>query len=285
MKFRSLLVFILICTSISSEISAQSSDTLKYIFLGHIKKKQNGLDKVDPRVEAIDFTNYDRIWLGGDVTDESNLYYSNLLYIDSLFDVSNPSNHWAFGNHDLRNYNDEWLREITGKKTYYTHYENGITSMVLNLAITPSDCEKLDDQFRMIQTVCDSIQESTHLIILSHHCVWNDVPGLPEPSLYANSNLKAWIANCYDKPAGFVNVIYPLLKSVKEKGITVINILGDCGVFNKGTEMTSDDDVIFISSGISSNSQDEYGPDKLLILKHVPSEGFLGLEFHELDSL
>lgn len=264
---------------------SQSSDTLEYIFLGHIKSKRNGLDKVDSRVEAIDFSKYDRIWLGGDVTDESNLFYENLEYIDSLFDVSNPSNHWAFGNHDLRNYNDEWLYDITQKRTFYTHHENGITTIVLNLSLPSSECEKLNEQFNLIKSVCDTITNSSHLILMSHHCVWNGVPGLPEPWKYAQSNLISWIANCQDKPGNFVSTIYPLLVNVKNRGIEVINVLGDSGVGNKGTSMLSTDSIHFIASGIEPKTQIEHGPDSLLIFKHYVRERRMTWGFHLLDSL
>jgi hypothetical protein len=263
---------------------SQENDTLKYIFLGHIKLKQNGLDKVDPRVAGLDMSYFDRIWLGGDITDESNLNYETLEYIDSLFDVSNPSNCWAFGNHDQRNYNDEWLRKITGKNSYYTYFENGITTMVVNYGITPADCEQLNDQFNMIKTVCDTISESSHLIILSHYCPWRNVPSLPNPFVYGHSDFKNWIANCDDDAGQFVYSIYPLLKEVKNKGITVINIMGDCGA-TKGRIMESDHGIYFIASGIQANTQDEYGPDRVLLIKHVPANSFLDWEFLNLDSL
>lgn len=268
-----------------SSVFAQEEDTLKYIFLGHVKLKQNGLDRVDPRVAGLDFSYFDRVWLGGDVTDESNLNYETLQYIDSLFDVSNPSNAWAFGNHDQRNYNDEWLREITGKNSYYAHYENGITTMVVNYAITPADCEQLNDQFKMIQQVCDTITESSHLIILSHYCPWRNVPGLPNPGIYSHSDFRNWIANCDDLPGQFVYSIYPLLLEVKEKGITVINILGDTGGYSKGKVMQSSEGIYFIASGIQANTQDENGPDKVLMIRHLPSTSFLDWKFLNLDSL
>ena len=109
-KYSFLLIFSII---FKSEVLI-GQDTLHYIFLGHIRYNDH---KVDPRVEGIDYNAFDRIWLGGDITIESSLEYKYLQYIDSLFDVSNPSNQWAFGNHDLRSFNDEWLRQITGRNT------------------------------------------------------------------------------------------------------------------------------------------------------------------------
>lgn len=267
-------------------INAQSDyDTLHYIFLGHIKNPNFEGHVVDDRVAGLDYSTYDRVWLGGDITSESSLNYTTLEYIDNIFDVSNPSNAWAFGNHDLRSFNDEWLQRITGRKTYYAYFKNGITTIVLNLFIGPDDCEKLDEQFDIINNVVDTIQESTHLILLSHQNVWNNVPGLPAPNKYSHSDQIFWIANCYDHPASFVELIYPLLLDVKNKGITVINILGDTGSGSKGESMVSDDGIYFIASGIDILTEDEKGPDKVLILNHIPQIEELSWQFHNLDSL
>jgi hypothetical protein len=263
----------------------KSQDTLHYIFLGHIKKPIAGIYIVDERIEGLDYNVYDRIWLGGDITGESSLNFETLEYLDNLFDLSNPSNHWAFGNHDLRNFNDEWLLQITGRKTYYTYYENGITTIVLNLAIGPDDCEKLDEQFRMIENVVDTIEESSHLILISHHNVWRNVPGLPPPGGYSHSNQITWIANCYDQDASFVDAVYPLLLQIKEKNITVINILGDAGSSDKGISMVSNDGIYFIASGINPLTQEDRGPDKVLIFDHIPETSELNWRFHKLDSL
>ncbi len=260
-------------------------DTVQYIFLGHIKENRNGEDRVDSRIESLDFSKYQRIWLGGDVTDESNRRFSTLEYIDNLFDVSNPLNHWAFGNHDLRNFNVEWLRKITKKPTFYHHSSDGIVTLVLNLGLNPSNCENLNKQFNLIKSVCDTISKSSHLILLSHYCPWSGIPGLPPPSSYAHSDIKAWIANCSDKPATFKDLIYPLLVKVKNNGVQVINIMGDAGSGNKGRTMKSSDNIYFISSGIDKKTQITNGPDKVLIFKHHVQSRFLDWDFYILDSL
>ena len=276
---------VLIIFAITLTSKGQENDTLNYIFLGHIKKEVNGINDIDVRVYGIDFSFFDRIWLGGDITNESNQDYSTLQYIDSIFDVSNPSNHWAFGNHDLRNYNTDWLKEITNKDTYYAYFENGITTMVINYSIPPTDCESLNEQFEMIQNVCDTIEASSHLILISHNCVWQNVPGLPTPGVYAHANLRYWLSNCVDKPADYLSTIYPMLLQVKDKNIEVINILGDTGDYNKGSTMMSSDGIYFIASGIKASTQELRGPDKVLIFNHHPESNYLDWQFHNLDSL
>lgn len=282
---KSVHILCIIVIAIIYSGSVKSQDTLHYIFLGHIKKPIGGLYAVDDRVAGLDYDYFDRIWLGGDITGESSLDFETLEYIDGLFDVSNPSNHWAFGNHDLRNFNLEWIEEITNRKTYYAYFENGITTVVLNLAIAPDDCERLNEQYQIIQKVCDTIEDSKYLIFLMHHGIWQDVPGLPGIGTYSHSNQKAWIANCFDQNASFYELVYPLQLSVKNRGIVVINILGDSGSYNKGISMTSDDGIFFIASGIDPLTQETRGPDKVLIFDHVLNSNSLNWQFHNLDSL
>ena len=264
-------------------------DTLSYFFAGHTYKWHTPGNKVDERLEQLDYSNYEGVWLGGDVCSEALLEYETLEYIDNLFNLKHPNTHWTLGNHDARNGNWNWLEELRGKKTYYTSTYKGISYMVLNTTLTPYDCEQLDDQYRIIVNLCDTIQKSTHLIFLMHHGIWHDVPGLPQPLAYAQSNLKYFSFNCYDKEATFINEIYPRLKEVKERGIEVILILGDMG--SKKIDLVSDDGIYFLGTGLNrSKYQDpeerEASPrDWIIEFKHVPQTGWLDWKFIDLDQM
>jgi len=60
-----------------SETLAQ--DTLaRYIFIGHCYQAQTAGDKVDYRIEQFDFSDFNGIWLGGDVCVEAMLDYSTV---------------------------------------------------------------------------------------------------------------------------------------------------------------------------------------------------------------
>ena len=139
----------------------------------------------------------------------------------------------------------------------------------------------------MIKNVCDTIQESTHLIVISHQNVWKDVPTLRSPYKYSHVGQRSWIGNCFDKPAEFIDVIYPLLLNVKNKNIDVICVLGDAGLYNlKGKSMVSDDGIYFISSGINKKWKDKKrNKDRVLIFEHNLEEEKLSWKFHKLDSL
>ena len=82
----------------------------------------------------------------------------------------------------------------------------------MNSNLLPTDCESLNDQFKMIMDVCDTISESSDLILLMHHGLWRDVPDLPPPGTYAQSDLVYWNANCDSVNTQFVDVIYDWLE-------------------------------------------------------------------------
>ncbi len=270
------------------KISAQD-DTLKYIFLGHTYQYYTPGYKVDARILNIDVQSYDGIWLGGDVCSESLLYYDVFAYIDSVFNLRHPNTHWAMGNHDARNGNWIWIEELTGRKTYYSSYYKGITYVVLNTNLTPYDCEQLDDQYRMIMNVCDTIQNSSHLIFLMHHGIWNGVPGLPSPYGYAQSNLIYYNFNCQSNESSFVNTIYPRLIEVKNRGVEVICILGDMGA--RKIDVLSDDGIRFLGTGLAKSyykdpeERAKSRTDYAIIFKHVQKTKSLTWEFVDFDVL
>ena len=282
-----ILPIILFITGIVNGSAQQ--DTLKYIFLGHTYQFNTAGDKVDNRFKNIDLSAYDGVWLGGDVCSESLMLYSTLEYIDSVFNLKSPTTLWALGNHDTRNGNWIWLEELTGRKTYYTTNYKGITYIVLNTNLTPYDCEQLNDQYNMIVNVCDTIQKSSHLILLMHHGIWNGVPGLPSPAMYAQSNLIYYNFNCYSEESTFLNAVYPRLLEVKSRGVKVICIVGDMGA--KKIDMVSDDGIHFMGTGLNRSKypdpeeRKQSPQDWAIIFKHVPKTGWLGWEFVDFDVL
>ncbi len=273
------LLFALVYLFFSFPVLQAQTGNASYIFMGHTYQYGSGGTKVDYRVEQLDLSGYDGIWLGGDVCSEAMLDYSTVQYIDSLFDLGNPETHWTLGNHDARNGNWEWYREFVGKDTYYAYTSHGITRIVMNTNLIPTDCESLNKQDKLIENVCDTIQQSDYLILLMHHGLWRNIPPLPNPSTYAHSDLEFWNSNCYDVNSNFVNRIYPQLLEVKERGVQVICILGDMGSGTKKFEMLSDDGIQFLGCGLYKNEPE----DMVLIIEKTGSELTYG--FHNLDSL
>jgi len=273
-----ILTILLVFSSI--ELIGQQ-DSEKYIFIGHCYQNNTDGSKVDYRLEGFDFSTYTGIWLGGDVCSEAMLNYSTLEYIDSIFNIKNPETHWSLGNHDARNGNWEWYTEITGRKTYYAYNSHGITRINMNSNLLPTNCEMLNDQYNLIVTVCDTISLSTDLILLMHHGLWRDVPGLPAPTTYAQSDLVYWNANCDSVNTQFAAVIYPKLIEVIQKGIRVTCIMGDMGATAKKFDMFSDDSIRFLGCGLYNNSPD----DLVLFIERDSIQSPLRFQFHNLDSL
>ncbi|MEM7040430.1 MAG: metallophosphoesterase, partial [Bacteroidota bacterium] len=229
-------------------------DTLFYIFAGHTYDWQSGGVETDPRLEELDYSRFDAVMLGGDVCSEAFQDYRTVEYIDNLFDLGNAHTYYVMGNHDARNENLEWYTEFTGRKTYFTQYSAGITVVVLNTTLNPGDCERLDAQFEMLQNVCDTIQASSHLLILQHHGTWKDVPGLPSsPWDYANWPLLHFNTTCTTWPSTYATTVYPLLQQVQARGVQVVNVMGDGGVRTKSVEMTTPDGIHYLSSGINNS--------------------------------
>ncbi len=262
-------------------LSAYSQDTVKYLFIGHCYQINTVGNKVDYRVEQLDKTPYEGIWLGGDVCSEAMLNYSTVQYIDSLFNLGNPETHWSLGNHDARNGNWEWYTEFTGRKTYYAYSSNGITRIVMNTNLLPVNCELLNDEYNMICNVCDTVSQSKYLIMIMHHGIWRDVPGLPPPGTYAQSDLRYWNANCDSVETPFVKTIYPKLVEVKNRGIEVICIIGDMGAGPNKFEKDSDDGIHFLGCGLYHNEPD----NNVLMFTYTPDNKNLSWQFCNLDSL
>jgi hypothetical protein len=278
------LLFIIII-SLFQNAHAADGDTLSYVFLGHTYYWGFPY-RVDPRLEKMDMSKYDRIWLGGDICSEASLKYSTFEYLDSLFDLDKPENHWALGNHDTRNRNYEWNEEFTKRPPYYSYSKDGITTIVMNGNISPLDCENLDKQFQIIKNVCDTMTTG-NLIFLIHHGITSGVPGIASPSNYGHSNLNPWIANCYSDSASYIDAIYPMLVALKKKGVNVIHIMGDVGANKKSYHAISDDGIEYFGSGINNSKNilkntPIIDKDLILVFKHVIATNKLTWEFKEL---
>ena len=266
---------------LATGLTVTAQDSIQYLFIGHCYQINTVGNKVDYRIEQLDKTPYSGIWLGGDVCSETMANYSTVQYVDSLFDLGNPETHWALGNHDARDGNWEWYTEFTGRKTWYAYSSHQITRIIMNTNLLPVNCEWLNDEYNMICNVCDTISQSKYLILLMHHGIWRNVPGLPAPASYAQSDLVYWNANCDSVDTPFNKTIYPKLLAVKNRGIEVICVLGDMGAGAKKFEMDSDDGIHFLGCGLYHNESD----NNVLNFTYLPSTQTLHWQFQNLDSL
>ena len=258
-----------------------AQEQLSFLFVGHCSQIETAGTQVDYRVRQLNMSAYNGIWIGGDVCSESMLNYSTIQHIDTVFDLGNPETHWTLGNHDARNGNWEFYEEFTGRKTYYAYSSNEITYIILNTNLVPTNCNMINEQYEIISAVCDTIQQSKYLILLMHHGLWRDIPDLPPPATYAHSDLIYWNANCDSVNTNFVNIVYPKLVEVKQRGIDVFCVMGDMGASKKKFEMDSVDGIHFLGCGLNENHPD----DLVLIFNYNTVSHELNYNFHNLDSL
>lgn len=260
----------------------------KYVFLGHIYQTAT---RVDERIEKVDLSKYQQIWLGGDVCRETTHEEATLDYLDELFDLGKSTTHWTLGNHDTRNGNLEWITSRTRRPTFYTHSFDGITLLNLNSRLRePQDCEAMATQFEMIQAVSDTIATSEYLILLMHHVAWGGVEEDLRLEDYANTDA-FWLPFVCMTSSRFVHTIYPELLKAKSKGIEVICIAGDMGQKASSFEYVDRNGITFLASGITSETDwneqfSTHGKaDSVLIFSHDPIDRSLDWEFVNIANL
>jgi hypothetical protein len=289
--FFTLFIFIAACTmdtlppaeSCLSSSSTTISQKGSILYLGHIYGSDS---TVDERIERLNLAEYEHIWLGGDVLGSSDKDINRLEYIDCLFDLKSKGHFWALGNHDISSNNYDWIEQITDRNEFYSEHLNGLTAIILNTTLEEPECNRLKEQCDMFMAVCDTIQASSHLVILSHHIIWDWADGIPSMNQRANANNSAWHCNC-EPFSKFIHIMYNKLIEVQERGIQVVFISGDYGQKDKAFQQQCDNDIWFIASGIDANNK--YLPDstkdKVLLLQHDDINRTLDWEFLDLDSL
>ncbi|MGC9331062.1 MAG: hypothetical protein ACP5DZ_04195 [Bacteroidales bacterium] len=260
----------------------------KYLFVGHTYRDPY---LIDTRLENLNTDIYKYIWLGGDICSDTFLDYQSLDYLQQHLNICGEHNYWSLGNHDARNGNIDWYIDFTGKKTYYADYFPNVSAFVFDTNLSPGDCENLDNQYRQFVNLCDTISQSSYLLLFFHWGLWYDVPGLPQPGHYCHSSQKYWNANCDSVNNNFVNSVYPHLIDVQNKGIEVICIMGDMGATYKSIDYVSDHGIRFLGCGLynhlTANINERYAEnnDRVLVFDHNIDADILTYEYQDLDSL
>lgn len=270
-----IFIILLVVLSLSSCIKDPIEPTpilpasAKYIHISHTRTDSN--PNLDSIVERIDYSNFDMLWLGGDLAQLSSQDDETMLHIDSIFDVGNENTLWALGNHD---YTDlERIQEFTNRPPYYASHKNGITFIIFDTQDSLSSV--VGYQKELFESVVDSINFSTHLIIIHHKLIWMYDNTYLEPLIPSVSN--AELGDCFYciNPNNFYSHIYPDLLEVEQKGIEVICIGGDIGFNAKEFEYLTQEGIQFLASGVSSGSDD----NKALVFQHDITNKLLTWEF------
>ncbi len=273
----------------------------RILFLGHPYDWRTG-DRVDPRIEALDLSVYDQIWLGGDVCGQTTKLPATLDYLDTLFHLSSSQTHWAWGNHDVLFGNTDSIRAHTGKADFYASWQDGYCLLVLNTNLFwyyPSsppqqDCEAKAAQIALIKAVTDSIQQASHLVILHHHALFNeyktDTPGNPADAF--NGTTIPIRATC-DSTSDLTQMVYPWLTAVQQRGVQVVLIGGDFGMRAKTFAQQTPEGIWMLGSGINNSLEarfvpdyvTSFAPDQVLILSYNRRKRTLDWVFEPLNNL
>jgi hypothetical protein len=252
-----------------------SSEGFTYAHLAHTRIRDTVNQKLDPREEQLDFSKFDLLLLGGDLCEDSSEELETVEYLDSILDLGSPDVHWAIGNHD--NTNLDYVEKVTKRSTNYTFHRNGITFVVLNSHTGAEDwmINVSEEQREMVQNISDTIQNSTHLVVLTHKLIW--ILGHPEMKKHQGKNMLSWTCNYGIANNNWNEVMLPILQRTQRKGVQVICVAGDLGNNAKEFEEFASDGIVYLASGINPVDDDV----KFLLFNHTPPE--LNWEFVELE--
>ena len=273
-----------------AEYTDLPTSTKKYLFLGHFYQFEDHKNRIDSRVSDLRKELYDMIWLAGDVCFRTSQSRETLEYVDRELSISSPNTLWAWGNHELIGGDTTLIPEITGRRSFNTSHKDGITYLILNTNLDTNNCENLNAQFEMIQSVCDTISSSSHLVLMSHFLMW----GSPEIGmgyhLLDNGYYINWITNC-DSMDTFTPTIYPMLEAVQSRGVKVIVMAGDMGFKDiRHFEHETASGITFLACGMGSTHDIYLGKpksteDAFLVLTHETDSRNLTWEFMKIDSI
>ncbi len=247
-------------------------DTALYIFIGHPRSDDRDYQHVLETVEKIDYSKYELILLGGDLTWNTSREWSTLQYCDSIFNLGDENTHLAIGNHDLDNVSD--LLEFTGKPRFYAFSHNNIAFIVIDTEISTPDIT--DEQLELIRNVADTIETSDYLVLIQHRILW--MVGVDELSHLMDS-VAASTRNL--SSTNFYNEVYPNLLKARNNGVQVLCLAGDRTDIN--IVYSPEDSIQFVASGMVGTFADEN--NYAVLLTHNLDSGKLDFDFISLSEI
>ena len=272
---RILLSSLLILITFGSHALQAQTDSIQYLFMGHPRSDDRDHEYLLPTVEKLDYTKFELLLLGGDLTWNTSEQMSTLDYCDRILNLGGPNTHLAIGNHDLDNLAS--LLSYTKKDRYYSFSRNNITFIVLDTELNTPDIS--GSQLDLIKTVADTLKNSDYLVLIHHRILWMannpDLAYLKDFVAASSKNLNS---------SNFFDDVYPELQKVKNKGIPVYCVAGDRTDVN--IEYAIEDSIQFIASGMVGTFPDT--TNFAVVFTHLRQEHKLNYAFvplSELDTL
>lgn len=271
-----LLTVILLQACTENQPEAPCDKNAHYIHVAHTRLRDTVNQKVDPRIEAIDFSKFDMTLLGGDLCEETSKEAKTLDYLQPIFDLKSPNTLWALGNHD--NAHLEYVEAATERPYIFSHHKNGITFIVLYTQENEDwMCQMTGNQLDLFKSVTDTIQSSSHLVIMTHKLIW--IYNNEELKEHQGTNYYNWSCNYRIHETNWLTDYLPKLQEIQNKGIQVICLAGDIGNNVQEFEERTSDGIYYLASGINPEDEDV----KFLQFDHDLEKRNLDWRFVELE--
>lgn len=286
------LLLLMACQSKHSAIKAD------IIVLGHIYDWNAEGDKVDKRIEEIQFENFGQIWLGGDICAASSKNRSTLKYLDKLFDLGNSNTLWALGNHDLHEGNLENINEFTERSSFYRSSLGSIKIMVLNTQLEEpmlkDSCEWKVRQDEFINKTLDAYLSNdsiTTVVLFTHNSIWEDCEPQTDRHERIGNQVSDWKKFLCQNKTQFRVRYFPKFKALRNQGKQVVFVAGDGGQYLKKFYEIGDSGIEYYVTGINNSvlknevkHDFNFNPDSILLF-NIDEANKLEGHFESLDKL
>jgi len=271
------LLLSMLCLCLQCEMPKSSPYIKNYIHVAHTRIFDTVHQVIDPRMESINYGVFDKVLLGGDLCEESSKRNDILVYLDSIFDLRASTTLWALGNHD--NANLDLVEKATGRPRFYTTHQDGITFIVLYTQEKEDwICTITGKQLDLIESVTDTIKESSHLVVMTHKLIWiKDHPDMKE---HQGDKPYNWSCNYMITRNGWQTEIVPMLQKAEKRGVEVIALAGDIGNHVSEFEVHASDGIDYLASGTNPEKEGI----KLLHFRHNVKTRDLDWKFIEVEA-
>lgn len=248
-----------------------------YLHLSHTRTNTN--PEIYAPLHAVNFDQYDMLWLGGDLALFTTENEPAIQQADALFGLSKPTTLLSAGNHDYSQ--PELLRQYTQRPTFYHYHQQGITFLVLDSEINQGTIK--NEQWELVQSVLDTLQDSECLILLHHKLIW--MPGHPVLGAQIDqlSNGRAGTCGYCLRPNNFYADLYPELVRVQREGTQVFCVGGDIGMRTHAFSYETTEGVTFLASGINFSLLPQ--ENHALLFTHDLENGTLRWEYQSVAEL